>query len=202
MSVILHNYLLYDDIMVLNDILRYVNDDLSSDNIYEYMKNNSNNYLIEDNIKLINTNHEEKSQIFEISRGFIDAFIGFTSTKPIIKCDILNNNYIIGDINDDMYNYNNFVIKTSLIPKIINDKIVDNNNDKNILINILIDNCNYVTKNIYKIGFISKSPYYNLYIKIYYDNNDFIKIEDNIIKQCGFYCKESHLRKLWMNFNI
>jgi hypothetical protein len=193
MTLILHNYLLYDDVMVLNHILKYINNDLSSDNIYEYMKNNSD--LIEDNIKLINTNHEEKSQIFEISRGFVDAFIGFTSIKPIIKCNILNNNYINDDINDDMYKYNNFVIKTSLIPKIINDRIVDNNN-------ILNDNCNYVTKNIYKIGFISKSPYYNLYIKIYYDNNDFIKIEDNIIKQCGFYCKELHLRKLSLILDI
>ena len=94
MSLILNNYLSYDDMIIFNDIANYHNDiNITNNKMYEYIKNN--NYLIEDNINLIETNQDENSQIFEMKRGLVDAFIGFTSEKNIIKCEILDNNHNI-----------------------------------------------------------------------------------------------------------
>ena len=87
MSLILNNNISYDDMKILNDIANYQNDiDINSKKMYSYIKNNTQiNYLIEDDNFLIETNEEDNSQIFEIKRGLVDAFIGFTSDKNIIQ---------------------------------------------------------------------------------------------------------------------
>lgn len=193
MSIILNNYLSYDEIKLLNDIAKYDNNmDITHNKIYKYIKDNSaENHLIENDIKLIDTNKKENSQIFEICRGVVDAFIGFTSDKNIIRFDELDTN---------------FQIKSTKIPEIIYDNICDihnNNNNNNVLEELMVNsNLRYITKRIYKIDFIPRNPYYQLYIKIYYDNSDDIQFEKNIIKQCGFFCKNINLRQFMMNLQI
>jgi hypothetical protein len=177
----------YDDMKIFNDIATYQKDiNITNNTIYEYIKNNNDNNLIEENIILIETNEEDNSQIFEIKRGLVDAFIGFTSEKHIIWCDIL----------DDNYN-----IKRKIIPEIIFDDIVVQQSD-NIFVDILQNNINYINKKIYKLNFIQKCPYTQLIIKVYYAKNEILSHDgNNQIKQCGFFCKDINLRKFF-NFHF
>jgi hypothetical protein len=134
---------------IFNDIATYQNYiDITNNTIYEYIKNNNDNYLIEENIILIETNEEDNSQIFEIKRCLVDAFIGFTSEKNIIWCDIL----------DDNHN-----IKRKIIPERIFGDICVQKSD-NIFVDILQNNINYINKKIYKLNFIQKNPYTRLII--------------------------------------
>ena len=188
MSLILYNNLSYDDIKTLNNIAKY-NDNMqiTNNNIYKYMKDTTNNnYLIEDNINLLQTINEENAQIFEIKRTFVDAFIGFISDKNIIRCEILN----------DLFD-----IKLSIIPQIIHADIIVAKSD-NILVDILqnnvdyANNFDYANKKIYKLGFINRNPYERLIIKVYYDKQN---ENENSIKQCGFLCRDINMRKIFMN---
>ena len=189
MSLILNNNISYDDMKILNDIANYQNDiDINSKKMYSYIKNNTQiNYLIEDDNFLIETNEEDNSQIFEIKRGLVDAFIGFTSDKNIIRCEIL----------DDNHN-----IKTTIIPEIIYDDIVVQQSD-NILRVILENNIDYINKKIYKLDFIARNPYFKLIIKLYFGKNEILALDgNNQIKQCGIFCEDMNFRKFFMNFNF
>jgi len=189
MSLILNNNISYDDMKILNDIANYQNDiDINSKKMYSYIKNNTQiNYLIEDDNFLIETNEEDNSQIFEIKRGLVDAFIGFTSDKNIIRCEIL----------DDNHN-----IKTTIIPEIIYDDIVVQQSD-NILRDILENNIDYINKKIYKLDFIARNPYFKLIIKLYFGKNEILALDgNNQIKQCGIFCEDMNFRKFFMNFNF
>jgi hypothetical protein len=189
MSLILDNNLSYDDIKTLNNIAKY-NDNMqiTNNNIYKYMKDTTNNnYLIEDDINLLQTINEENAQIFELKRIFIDAIIGFISDKNIIRCEILN----------DL-----FRIKLSIIPQIIYDDIIVPKSD-NILVDILQNNFDYANRKIYKLDFININPFQRLIIKVYYDKqNKYENENENYIKQCGFLCRDINMRRILMNMEL
>ena len=187
MSLILHNNLSYDDIKILNNIANY-NDNLqiTNNNLYKYMKDiTNNNYLIEDDINLLQTINEENVQIFELQRTFIDVIIGFISDKNIIRCEILN----------DLFH-----IKSSVIPQIIHDDIIIAKSD-NIFVDIFKNNFDYANKKIYKLGFIKRNPFERLIIKVYYAQNEIMNENENSIKQCGFLCKDIQVKKFFMDMS-
>jgi hypothetical protein len=186
MSLILNNSLSYDDIKILNNIAKF-NDNMqiTNNNIYKYMKD-TNNYLIEDDINLLQTINEENSQIFEIKHTFIDVLIGFISDKNIIRYEIL----------DDL-----FQIKLCIIPQIIYDNIVVAKSD-NIFVDILQNNFDYANKKIYKLGFITRNPFKRLIVKIYYEQNENMNENENSIKQYGFLCKDIQMRLFFMDMSI
>jgi hypothetical protein len=183
MSLILNNNLSYDDIKILNNIANYHNNlRITNNNLYKYMKDTTNNnYLIEDDINLLQTINEEYAQIFELKRTFIDVLIGFISDKNIVRCEILTNL---------------LQIKSSVIPEIIHENIIIAKSD-NILVDILQNNFDYVNKKIYKLGIINRNPFQRLIIKIYYDQHEIIN--ENSIKQCGFLCKDIQMKKFFMD---
>ena len=188
MSLILYNNLSYDDIKILNNIAKY-NDNMqiTNNNIYKYMKDTiNNNFLIEDDINLLQTINEENAQIFELKRTLIDAVIGFISDKNIIRCEIVDNL---------------FQIKSSIIPKIIHDNIIVKKSD-NILVDILQNNFDYANKKIYKLGFITRNPFERLIVKIYYEQNEIMNKNENSIKQCGFLCRDIQMRQFLMDMNL
>ena len=100
MSLILNNNLSYDDIKILNNIANYHNNlRITNNNIYKYMKDTTNNnYLIEDDINLLQTMYQKKKVIFEA-----------LSDGPIMLLKMTAGKY------DAEYTFEGKVLKRSLV---------------------------------------------------------------------------------------